>query len=123
MKVVDRSDENGKVVYNSGILNPIVRRAAEDVEGVVKYSPNTSKVSKRYKNGVKIETVGDYVYIDIYLKLYHFAKVKEVAYKVQESVRNMVESMTDYIIKDINVHVVDVEFTSMYISPTSEEEK
>ena len=37
MKVVDRSDENGKVVYNSGILNPIVRRAAEDVEGVVKY--------------------------------------------------------------------------------------
>ena len=35
----------------------------------------------------------------------------------------MVESMTDFIIKDINVHVVDVEFTSMYISPTSEEEK
>lgn len=121
MKVVDRSDKNGKVVYNSSILNPIVRRAAEDIEGVVKFSPGDSKVSKRYKNGVKIETVGDYVYIDVYLKLYHFAKVKEVAFRVQESIRNMVESMTDFIIKDIHVHVIDVEFTSMYISPITED--
>ncbi len=112
MNVVSRTDKNGKVVYSSDILNSIVQCAAEEVEGVVKNSQN-SKINKRYKNGVKVESIGEYVYIDVFVKLYHNVKVKDVSYLVQESIKNTVESMTDFKVKDINVHVVDVEFATV----------
>jgi len=124
MKVVAKSDKNGKVVYSSDILNSIVQCAAEEVEGVVKYQPGLSKINKKFKNGVKIESVGDFIYIDVFVKLQHNVKVKEVSFKIQESVKNTIESMTDFKIKDINVHVVDVEFVTggqMYL-PQAESE-
>ena len=114
MKVVAKLDKNGKVVYSSDILNSIVQCATEEVEGVVKFQPGTSKISKRYKSGVKIETIGDYIYIDIFVKLYNYVKVKDVSFVIQESIKNTIESMTEFKIKDINVHVVDIEFASIY---------
>ncbi|MEG1710635.1 MAG: Asp23/Gls24 family envelope stress response protein [Clostridia bacterium] len=116
MKVVAKTDKNGKIMYSSDILNSIVQCATEEVEGVVRYQAISSKISKRYKNGVKIETINDYIYIDVFVKLYHYVKVKEVSFVIQESIKNTIESMTDFKIKDINVHVVDIEFASLQIS-------
>ncbi|MEG2085901.1 MAG: Asp23/Gls24 family envelope stress response protein [Clostridia bacterium] len=116
MKVVAKTDKNGKIMYSSDILNSIVQCATEEVEGFVRYQAISSKISKRYKNGVKIETINDYIYIDVFVKLYHYVKVKEVSFVIQESIKNTIESMTDFKIKDINVHVVDIEFASLQIS-------
>lgn len=121
MNIISRTDKNGKVIYSSDILNSIVQCAAEEVEGVVKYQ-QSSKLNKRYKNGVKVESIGDYIYIDVFIKLYHNVKVKEVSYLVQESIKNTVESMTDFKVKDINVHIVDVEFTTVAFSQPKLEE-
>lgn len=121
MNVVSRQDKNGKVVYSSDILNSIVQCAAEEVDGVVKNEQN-SKINKRYKNGVKVESIGEYVYIDVFIKLYHNVKVKEVSYLVQESIKNTVESMTDFKVKNINVHVVDVDFSAGPVSQPRLEE-
>lgn len=122
MKIVTKTDKSGKTIYSSEILSPIVKCAAEEIEGVVKYEPKDSKVSKRYADAVKIETIGDYIYINIYIKVYHYVKVKEVSYRIQEAVKNTIESMTEFVIKDINVHVIDVEFKNFHLAQQTEED-
>ncbi|MDD4291363.1 MAG: Asp23/Gls24 family envelope stress response protein [Clostridia bacterium] len=109
MKVVAKTDKNGKVVYSTAILSSIVRYATDEVKGVVPYG-SESKSGKRNSQGTKIETVGDFIYIDVYVRVFDNVKVKDVSHSVQESIKNTVESMTEFKVKDINVHIVDVEF-------------
>ncbi len=106
MKVINRFDESGRLVYSSEIIRDIVDCALNEVEGVVKYPDN----SKQARESIKTEYVEDEVFVDVYVKLAYNVDVTDVASNIQSTVKNTIESMTEFKVKDVNVHVIEVEF-------------
>lgn len=106
MKVVNRFDETGRLVYSSDIVRDIVDCALNEVDGVVKYIEN----SKQARESIKVEQAGEEMFIDVYVKLRYNVEVSDVASSIQSTIKNTIESMTEFKVKDINVHVSDVEF-------------
>lgn len=105
MKVVTKRDTSGRLVYSSEILRDIVDCALGEVDGVVKYADN----SKKAKDSVKIEQIGDVVHVDVFVKLNYTVEVSDVASHIQETVKDSIEDMTEFKVSDVNVHVVDIE--------------
>ena len=108
MKVVSKNDNGGKVVYSSEIVKGVVDCALDEIDGVVKYK-NEKKQGKNY---IRIDHVGDYLYIDVYVKIRASFNVTDVASKIQHTIKSTLETMTEFLVKDINVHVVDVDFSA-----------
>lgn len=106
MKIINRFDKSGRLVYSSEILRDIVDCALNEVEGVVKYTEN----SKQARDSIKVEQIADEMYVDVYVKLRYNVEVSDVASNIQSTVKNTIESMTEFKVKDVNVHVIDVEF-------------
>lgn len=106
MKVVNRKDQSGRLVYSSEIVRDIVDCALSDVVGVVKYAENT----KQARESIKVEQVGEEMYIDVYVKLMYNVEISDVASSIQNTVKETIENMTEFKVSDVNVHVIDVEF-------------
>ena len=112
IKLDAADNRSGKVVYNAGIVYNIVALAVEEVEGAKPLQGN--------KNGISlyIEKEGIYVDVDVIVKYgYH---VPDLAYRIQQSIKQNVENMTDYKVAEVDVHVRDVEFP---VPPPVEEER
>ena len=101
MKVVTKQDGTGRLVYSSDILRDIVDCAL----GEVKYADN----SRQAKDCIKIDQYGDSVHVDVFVKLLCTVEVSDVASRLQNTIKGTIESMTEFKVKDVNVHVVDVE--------------
>lgn len=107
MKVINKQDNSGRLVYNSTIVRDIVDCALGEVDGVVKYSEN----NRQARDSVRVEQLDSgEMYIDVYVKLMFDVEVSDVASRIQSSVKNTIESMTEFKVKAVNVHVIEVEF-------------
>lgn len=106
MKVVSRQDESGRLVYSSDIIRDIVDCALSDVAGVVKYPENT----KQSRDSIKVELISDEMFIEVYVKLMYNVEVSDVASSIQNTIKETIENMTEFKVRDVNVHVIDVEF-------------
>jgi len=110
MKIVSKYDGTGKVVYSTEIVRGVVDCAIAEIDGVVKYDKRTKAGKKQTNNYIKIDHIGDALYIDVYIKLLYNVNVSDIASKVQGAIKNTLETMTEFVVKDVNVHVIDVEF-------------
>ncbi len=106
MKLVNKFDESGKLVYNIDIIRDIVDCALGEIDGVVKFSDKT----RQARDSIKVNNVGEDVLIDVYVKLAADTEVIDVASSIQNNVKNTIENMTEFKVKDVNVHVIDLEF-------------
>ena len=97
--------QNGKVVYNAGIVNGIVALAVEEVEG-------TTLVSGK-KRGISLFLEKDGIYADVSVIVKYGYNVPELAYRIQQSVKQNVETMTRYTVKKVDVHIQDVVFDEL----------
>ena len=104
MKVIKRINAKGKTAYSSDILPNIVL-----CEGVVNNRlSDAKKEAARVKRMISIDASGDFIYVDVYVKVRYNVNVTDVACKIQESIKNAFNT-TEFKVKDINVHIVDVE--------------
>ena len=118
MSLIDRSVNNtkGNVVYNKDILLSVINLAAKEIAGVSSLSNNFGSAIKKwfsdnYCEGVKIAyDKQDNITVDVYLNVFYGYNVSEIAYRVQENIKNSLSAMIDIDINKINVHVLDVEF-------------
>jgi uncharacterized alkaline shock family protein YloU len=108
MKIITNQDEKGKTVYSSEILFNLVLCALKEVEGVVDFDINNAKEANKNHKLVKIETVNDMIYVDVYVKVRPDVKVTEVAYNIQQSIKNAFDTMVEFKVKEINVHIIGV---------------
>lgn len=106
MKVVNKLEESGRLVYSSDIIRDIVDCALCDIDGVVRFSDN----SRQARESVKVEQVGEETFVDVFVKLKYNVEVSDVASTIQSSIKNTIESMTEFKVACVNVHVIDVEF-------------
>ncbi len=96
------STQKGKVSYNSGIVTGIVALAISEVEGV-------SLLNSKNK-GIKLTFDKQGIIADIGVKVNYSYNVPSLAFKIQQSIKHNVESMTKYKIAKVDVHIQDVEF-------------
>ncbi len=93
--------QNGKVVYNEGIVNGIASLAVSEVEGAELVSG---------KRGIRLYFEKDGVYADISVIVRYGYNIPELAFRIQQSIKQTVESMTVYKIAKVNVHIQGVVF-------------
>ncbi|HBP43809.1 MAG TPA: Asp23/Gls24 family envelope stress response protein, partial [Clostridiales bacterium] len=60
--------------------------------------------------GVKLSNNNGKLSVDVYVNVYYGYNVSEIAYKVQENIKNSLASMIDVEIDKVNVHVLGVDF-------------
>ena len=97
------STQKGKITYNPNIVSGIVALAINEVEGV-------SLLNSKNK-GVKLSFEKQGIVADISVKVNSDCNVSSLAFKIQQSIKHNVESMTKYRVAKIDVHIQDVTFT------------
>ena len=95
--------QKGKITYNPNIVSGIVALAINEVEGV-------SLLNSKNK-GVKLSFEKQGIVPDISVKINSDCNVSSLAFKIQQSIKHNVESMTKYRVAKIDVHIQDVTFT------------
>ncbi len=115
IKEVINKNNKGKVSCNRDILLSIVNLASKEIAGVSSLRENLSSgikklFSNNYTDGVKITNLDDGVVVDIYLNVWFGYSVNDVAYRVQENVKNGISSMMEIKVNSVNVHVLGVDF-------------
>ena len=106
--------QKGKITYNSDIVSGIVVISLRETEGI-ELVPSKS-------NGIKLCFEKEGVFVDISVIAHYGYSVPELAYSIQQTIKQMVESMTKYKIAKVDVHVQGVVFPeSKPVAETPEE--
>ena len=101
----------GKIIFNDSIITNIVTLAVSEVEGVALIKEAKSKgedVTGTFLQRLKFETDKNDLTIQLSFYVYYGYTIPEVAFKVQEAVKNGVENMTGYHLKAVDVTIMGV---------------
>jgi uncharacterized alkaline shock family protein YloU len=101
-KLTSNDKQKGKIVYNAGIVQNIVELAVAEVEGTV---PAQGK-----KSGISLFLEKDGIYVDVSVVVKYGYNVPELAYRIQQTVKQSVENMTHFKVAQVDVHIKDVLF-------------
>ncbi|MEG1149349.1 MAG: Asp23/Gls24 family envelope stress response protein, partial [Niameybacter sp.] len=90
--------------------------AALEVEGVCAIAGAKNDIvqtirGKKASKGIKIEVNEDEVHATLALVVKYGIKIQGTCLKVQEKVKNSIETMTGLNVQSVDVHVVGVDFT------------
>lgn len=100
----------GRTTYDLNILTDIATVAVSEVDGVAKNKEANGKSKEEYVPKIKIDFDGDKVYCDISVYVCESVVVPEVAFKVQESVKTAIETMTKFKVSAVDVRILGVHF-------------
>ena len=106
--------QKGRITYNADIVSGIVALSLQETEGI-EMVPSKSK-------GIKLCFEKEGIFADISVIAHYGYSVPELAYRIQQTVKQMVESMTKYKIAKINVHVQSVVFPDPVPSSAQEQQ-
>jgi uncharacterized alkaline shock family protein YloU len=98
----DSTTQKGKISYNSGIVSGIVALAISEVDGV--------SLLNNKNRGVKLLFEKQGIVADICVKVDYGFNVPSLAFRIQQSIKHNVESMTKYKVAKVDVHIQDVNF-------------
>ena len=112
-----KSEDNkkkGKITLDRDILVSIINLATKEINGVVSVGDKNrswlKKAFNRKDDGVvvKFEKNGALT-LDVYINIYVGSNVPDIAFRVQENIRNSLATMVALKPMKINVHILDVE--------------
>ena len=109
------NSDGGSTVVEKNIILSVVSLATKEIAGVCDLVDNFALsvkglLSSNYSNGVQLSMVNDKICIDVYISVFYGYNVSDIAYKVQENVKNSISSMVDIEIDKVNIHVMSVVF-------------
>ena len=116
-EVTQMADNATKLSINTEVLRKMAEIATLEVEGVASiakknYDLKDAVKAKGPMQGIKIESVNGALQLGIYITVKKDAKVKEVAAKVQENVKDKIQTMTNTAVTRVNVVVADIAFNN-----------
>ena len=109
------ADNATKLSINTEVLRKMAELATLEVDGVAAIAKKNYDLKDAVKvksplQGIKIESVNGALEIGIYITVKKEVKVKEVAEKVQQNVKEKIQTMTNTAVTKINVVVADIVF-------------
>ena len=115
MAVKSEDNKNkGKITLDRNILVSIINLATKEINGVEsvgsKHRPLYKRMFNRCDDGVEVKfEKNGALTIDVYINIYIGFNVPDIAFRVQENIRNSLATMVALKPMKINVHIVDVE--------------
>lgn len=116
-KEADDALDVGNVKISMEVVATIAGIAATQINGVYgMYQSFTGGIAEKLgakKNpskGVKVELTDNKAKIDVYIVVDFGVRIPELAWEVQESVKNNVETMTGLEAECVNIHIEGVNF-------------
>ncbi|MBE6780508.1 MAG: Asp23/Gls24 family envelope stress response protein [Ruminococcaceae bacterium] len=114
-EVTQMADNATKLSINTEVLRKMAEIATLEVEGVAAIAKKNYDLKDAVKakgpfQGIKIESVNGALQIGIYITVKKEAKVKDVTAKVQENVKDKIQTMTNTAVTRVNVVVADIVF-------------
>lgn len=109
-------DDYGSVKISEEVVAIIAGIAATDVPGVAGMSGGIAGGiaeilgRKNLSKGVKVEVGEKEAAIDLYIIVEFGARIPEVAWDIQDKVKNTVQTMTGLNVVEVNIHVQGVNF-------------
>lgn len=107
----------GNIKISVDVVSTIAGIAASEIAGVsCMYTSFAEGVAKRLgarknaSNGVRVDMGTDSVGIDLYIVVEYGVKIPELAWSVQENVKNSVETMTGLTVSKVNIHIEGISF-------------
>lgn len=94
----------GKITYNADIVSGIVVLSLRETEGI--------DLIPSKNNGIKLCFEKEGVFVDVSVIAHYGYSVPELAFRIQQNIKQMVESMTKYKIAKVDIHVQSVVFDS-----------
>ncbi len=99
----------GNVNISDDVIGVITSIAASEIEGIAGMHGSldiTSMFGKKNKSkGVKVQIEDNEVVIELSVVVDYGVNISETAEKVQENVKNAVESMTSLVVKQVDINV------------------
>ncbi len=108
IKKVSSTESRGKTNYNIGIVKGIVSLAVSEVQGVA--ISTGKKKSAKFADAIKLKFGEEGICVDVNINVFTGYNVPDVAFNIQQNIKQSVESMSDYKIEAVNVHVTSVIF-------------
>lgn len=112
---VKTSNAYGKISISDEAIAKVAAHASLECYGIVemvsrKLSDSLSVLLKKDKSskGVKIVTVGDRIYIDVYVIIKFGVSISAVADSLKEAIKYKVEKFTGMIVDTVNVNITGV---------------
>lgn len=104
----------GKITCNRSILLSIINLATLEICGVSSFVP-ASKISRFFNRrkmpGLKVRfNPNGSLTVDVYVRVFYGYSVPDIAYKIQENIKNGISAMVDMKTTRVNVHVMGVDF-------------
>lgn len=115
----------GKITCNRNILLSIINLATKEICGVSSLASSfKTKVKTAFSNnknpGVSIRfNANGALTVDVYIRIYYGYSVPDIAYKIQENIKNGIAAMVDMKTAKVNVHVMGVDFETETTTPVT----
>lgn len=90
----------GKITYNADIVSGIVVLSLRETDGI--------ELIQSKNKGIKLCFEKEGVFVDVSVIAHYGYSVPELAYRIQQNIKQMVESMTKYKIAKVDIHVQSV---------------
>lgn len=107
----------GNIKISVDVVGKIAGIAASEIDGVsdmhTSFVGGVAQIFGGKKNssqGVKVEITEDMANIDLYLVVEYGVKIPELAWNVQERVKENVENMTGLTVTAVNIHIEGINF-------------
>lgn len=115
----EEEQEIGNIKISVDVVSTIAGIAASQTKGVAgMYSSFTEGIAEKLgarKNpskGVRVDMSEKSVKIDLYIVVEYGVRIPELAWEIQEDVKNNVETMTGLEVEKVNIHIEGVSFAS-----------
>lgn len=112
-EVVNEIEENGIKIADD-VIATIAGKSALEVKGVYSmaggFAGGISEVfgKKSYTKGIKVDNTEKGLKIDVNIIVEYGSRIPDVAYEIQNKVKNSIENMTGLKIEEVNVHIQGV---------------
>ena len=113
---MEAEDNHGSIKISDDVVSIIAGLAATEVEGVAGMSGGIAGGiadilgRKNLSKGVKVEVGEAETAIDLFVIIQYGTSISDVAWEIQDNVKEAIEGMTGLDVIEINVHVQGVHF-------------
>ena len=115
--IEDTEEKVGNVKISADVVSTIAGIATNEIKGVAGMGGSVvggiAEILGGKKNkgrGVKVEITDSTAIIDIYIIVEYGVRIPDIAWEIQENVKNSVESMTGMTVEKVNIHIEGVSF-------------
>ncbi len=116
-KTAQDAEDVGNIKISVDVVSTIAGIATGEIKGVAgMYRPFANGIAEKLgakKNpskGVKVEMTENIAVIDVYIVVDYGVRIPELAWEIQENVKNSVENMTGLEVDKVNIHIEGVNF-------------